>query len=330
MKPDSQPPMFGCHASGAPPPRPPPPPPPPSRAASVRTAAPGDDRAPPPPAAPPAAAAAATAAPASRRGRGSMLPLGRQPLPVTRHRRIARPAHRAVVLPVAVDPVRHPVVDGDVIHLADRQRHAELAVLRVLIARAAVAGQHPVRRRSSDRSRCRDSRRSRRPHRASERHAAISRSMEAAVHHEHFVGVLRIDVDADVVAGAADERAIPTHHPPRRARVVRSPQRSLVRRLDQRVHPLRRSTARSRRRSCRRADFGRPAVRFFHVVPPSCRHVDAAAGAAAEHRPRVQVDLPRAGDQDVGIRTRPSRGPTARVGIDEEHRCHVAPPSVVL
>src|SRR5439155_6148291 len=46
--------------------------------------------------------------------------------------RIARAAHRAVVLHVAVDVVGHLVVDRHVIHLADRQPHARRRRARVI------------------------------------------------------------------------------------------------------------------------------------------------------------------------------------------------------
>ena len=61
------------------------------------------------------------------------------------HRRIARPTHRPVVLPVAVDPVRHLVVGRDVVHLADRQLDLieGLAVID-RDAHAAVARGNPV------------------------------------------------------------------------------------------------------------------------------------------------------------------------------------------
>src|SRR5205085_3766509 len=54
----------------------------------------------------------------------------------------ARSAHRAVVLTIAVDPIRNLLVDGDVIHLADRQRDGleRLAVIG-RETRAQVVGQ---------------------------------------------------------------------------------------------------------------------------------------------------------------------------------------------
>src|SRR5258705_447825 len=55
-----------------------------------------------------------------------------------RHRH--RSAHRPIVLPVAVDPIGHPVVHVHVIHLTVRERHPHVALLRV-DARAAVIGQ---------------------------------------------------------------------------------------------------------------------------------------------------------------------------------------------
>ena len=156
-----------------------------------------------------------------------------------RDRRIARPAHRAVVLPVAVDPVRHLVVGGDVVHLANRQH--DLVEGPTMIGRdphAAVARCNPMIRilwihpdvvaiaasaAGVD----------------SERLPSVERPVEAAVRHEHFVGVGRIHVDPDVIARTADERPVPAHHAPCAAAIVGPPQRSLIRRLNERVHALR-------------------------------------------------------------------------------------------
>ena len=156
-----------------------------------------------------------------------------------RHRRVRRPAHRAVVLTVAVDPVRHPVVGADVIHLPDRQRHA-LAARRARNPRAAVVGQHEaaaVLRIDPDVVAVAAAAAT--ASAAAKRDAAVARSMEAAVQDEQVIRILRIDLHADVVARAADERAIPADGLPRRAAVFRSPQRALIRGLNQRVHPLR-------------------------------------------------------------------------------------------
>ena len=134
VKPDSQPPMFGCHARCR---------------RSLR------------PRLPPAAAggrAAPARASASRLSAASRLvPPGAAPRR-DRHdpRRTAwrrhgaalrqasvgrllrarrRPAHRPVVLAVAVDPVRHAVVHVHVIHLPVRQRHADRSLACVDVRR---------------------------------------------------------------------------------------------------------------------------------------------------------------------------------------------------
>ena len=209
-----------------------------------------------------------------------------------------RPAHRAVVLHVRVDVVRHLVVDGDVIHLADRQLHA-------LRAAAVLRGQ---------------------------RDAGVVRDREA-------IGVLRIPPDVVVVAAPVDaaerlaavdrleERAVGDRgsrprSPARRrggcssrrgrsARATSSRRaRSRRRRRSARPSPdpwsesaRRRDSnrsARRRRRSCRAATCGSPAASIFvHFAAAVARDVDAAARAAAEHRPRVHLDLPGAGDQIV-------------------------------
>src|SRR4029450_3069663 len=150
----------------------------------------------------------------------------------------ARTAHGAVVLAVAVDPVWHLLVDRHVIHLPDGQRDvAERAAVVPCDAGAAIARHTPVvgvarvhpdvvtvaAPAAGDR----------------EGLPAVGRAMEARVRDQHFILVLRVHLDADVVPGAADERAVPAHDVPGRAAVVRSPERPLVRGLDQRVHALR-------------------------------------------------------------------------------------------
>jgi hypothetical protein len=110
-----------------------------------------------------------------------------------------------------------------VIHLADGQRDAveRLAVIRS-DAHPAVTGRDPVigilrihpdvvtvaAPASLDR----------------ECLPAVHRSMEGTVGDEHLVGVRGIHHDPDVIPRPADERAIPAHDAPCRARIVRSPE----------------------------------------------------------------------------------------------------------
>ena len=148
-------------------------------------------------------------------------------------RRDARPAHRPVVLHVRVDGVRHLVVDGHVIHLADRQLHTPVAT--------AVLG----RERDAGVVRDRETIRILRippdvvvvaaPVDAAERLAAVDRLEERAVGDQDLVCVGGRDGEVDVVAGAADQLARPVHHAPVRPAVVGSPDRALILGLDERV-----------------------------------------------------------------------------------------------
>ena len=160
--------------------------------------------------------------------------------------------------------------------------------------------------------------------------AAILRAVHAAAHDEDVVGVLRIHHHADVVAGAADQRAIPADDLPRRAGVVGPPDRSLIGGLDQRVHPLACSTARSATSILPNGDFGMPVVTFVHLAPPSVRQVDAAAGTAAALHPGVLLDLPGAGEQRVRILASIDRPEQPVLRSTKSTRCQLAPPSVVL
>src|SRR6185312_11789087 len=147
----------------------------------------------------------------------------------------AWPAHGEEVLAVAVDPVRHLVVGGDVVVLPDRQDHVD----RVAGAGGDVVGRigrvdpHVVAIAAA----CR-------PHGlgvapvATEGAPAVSGEVRAAVGDVDVVRVLWIDRDADVVAGAAGERTVRAGEFPLLAAIVRAPQRTLVEGLDQGVDPL--------------------------------------------------------------------------------------------
>ena len=132
-----------------------------------------------------------------------------------------RPAHRAVVLHVAVDVVRHLVVDADVVHLPDRQLHTPVApamlrgngdagvvgdgeaigVLRIPPDVVVVAA----------------------PVDAAERLAAVDRLKERAVGDQDLVRIGRRDREVNVVAGASDQLARPVHDAPVRAAILAPP-----------------------------------------------------------------------------------------------------------
>ena len=180
-----------------------------------------------------AATAAATSTAATRAGHRRRVPAGRR----QRLGHIARPAHRAVILTIRIDPVRHARVDRDVIHLADRQRDAQRRA-HVLAgdACAGVIGETDVVRIQRVDP---DVVIVAAPWDVLERDAAVRRMEKAAVGDEHFVRVAGADFDIDVVARAPDQRAHPIHGLPARAAVVGAPHRALVRRLDERVNALR-------------------------------------------------------------------------------------------
>ena len=231
-----------------------------------------------------------------------------------------RATHRAVVLPVAVDPVRHLVVHGHVVHLADRQ-HKRREALPVVprVSGAGVAGRHPVRRVA-------------RVHpdvvaipaaaaRDRERLPAVERPVEAAVRHQHLKVVLRIHGHADVVAGAPDEAPVPAHHLPLLTAVVGAPERSLVGGLDQPIDPLG-----VRRRhghvDLPTDDRGVLVGNALPGGPGVARHVHAPR-PAAEHGPGVHHHLPGADEQHLG--TDVDRETDTRVGSTHRTRATSRP-----
>ena len=146
-----------------------------------------------------------------------------------------------------------------------------------------------------------------------ERLAAVGRRAERAVGDEDLVRVRRRDRELDVVAGAADQRALPVHDASSWRR----------RRPSARAIPGRRSGSARRRDSnsigatatsiLPSGDFGSPGASTLRPGRAAVvRHVDAAARAAAQHRPRVHLDLPRAGEQHVRDSSRPSTGRSSR------------------
>ena len=152
---------------------------------------------------------------------------------------------------------------------------------------------------------------------AAERLATILRAVEAAARNEDVVRILRVDRQANVVAGAADERAIPAHRRPGRPGIVASPERSLVGGLNQGVHPLR-----IRRRDCdinlAHRRLGHPVGDLRPLRAAVVRDVHPAARAAAQLRPRVLLHLPRSCEERVGIALIHREPRAARLLIDKQ------------
>src|SRR3954464_14583782 len=149
--------------------------------------------------------------------------------------------------------------------------------------------------------------------------AAIEGAMKAAVGDQYLEIILRIDGDADVISGAADQRTIAADELPRRAAVVRAPERTLIRSLDQRVDPL---GIRRRDGDIDLAHWGLRQPRVGDARPGRSgvtRDIHAAAGPTAEHRPGVHHDFPRAGEEHLGIGRIDGHSGTAGVRVDEEH-----------
>src|SRR5207249_3278276 len=158
---------------------------------------------------------------------------------------------------------------------------------------------------------------------------------ERAVRDEHFVLVHGRNGKMDVIAGAADQRALPVDDAPRAAAVVRAPQRSLVRRLDQRIDATGivrrdRDVNLSKRRS--RQPFDSPLI----LTPPakglaqgrSQSHprrtavgglVHAAAWSSAQLSPWMHLHLPRTREQRPRIFRVHRQTRAAGVLVDEQH-----------
>jgi len=157
--------------------------------------------------------------------------------------------------------------------------------------------------------------------------AAIGRQPKAAIGHQHFVGILRVDGDVDVISCAPDQCPLPTAVRPRFAAIVGAPDGSLIGRLNQRVHAL--------------GIIGRdghvdlPHRRLGHAVPFDARprpaaivcHINSAAwtvlrefaiGSAAEHRVGVHHYAPRSSEKRVRIAGIHRETRAASVRIDEQ------------
>ena len=136
--------------------------------------------------------------------------------------------------------------------------------------------------------------------------------------------VLRIHLDADVVAGAADERADPSSPPSTCRRRHRERQSDPWLAVWISAYTRFEFDGATRRRSCRPATSAGPVVEPRPGRAAVARDVDTAARAAAEHRPRVHHDFPRAGEQHVRIVRVDASGPEQPVfGSTNSTRCHV-------
>ena len=154
---------------------------------------------------------------------------------VLRHDRTgARQPHTAVVLSVGVHPVGAALIDRHPIHLPDRQRDAGVAGgirrrsenAHFVVAGHNVVAGHRRRRVPPDVMAVAAA--------AAPRHpdlSAVARPPQGTVGDQHMVGIIRRYADANVVAGATDQAAIPARVAPRLSAVVGSPQRSLRFRL---------------------------------------------------------------------------------------------------
>ena len=123
------------------------------------------------------------------------------------------------------------VVDGDVIHLANRELHAmEAAAVHGGDVQAAVIGDHEaigILRIDPDVVVVAA------PGHFLENFAAIERFEKAAIGDIHFVIVASGNRDANVIASAADQLALIIDSLPVFAGVVRTPKRALIFRLYQ-------------------------------------------------------------------------------------------------
>src|SRR6185437_9994187 len=247
---------------------------------------------------------------------------------------IAGTTHGAVVLAVGVDPVGDAVIGGDVIHLAvgnaDREHlfsggDAGAAVVGENVA-ARDLGVHPdvvavaARRVQTGRAGLGAGAG------LVEGLAAIVGAVETAVGDQHVVRVLRVDGNADVVAGAADEGAVPVDVAPGRAAIIAAPERALVGGLDERVHALGVAgrdgdvnLAHGRLgHAGRDGDVGPGGASVFAEVDAAAGGAGVAGPDAAELSPSLHHHLPGAGEQDVGVMGVHGEAGAAGVGIDEE------------
>ncbi len=250
----------------------------------------------------------------------------RQQSVAARLRNVTGNAPAAIILPVAVEPVRNLVVARDVIDLPVRQRDLHGSPCPGRDVRAAVIGQHVMRRIGridpavvAISAGCGTQRLHLLAALARKGLATVARIMVAAVQDQHAVGVLRIGLDENVVTRAHDEVAVPAHDLPVAAAVVAAPDRTLVLGLDQCVHALRIGRRDGyvdlAERRFRKSVRGRQMRPCLAVV---VRDVHAAARAAAQLGPRAHAELPGAGEHGVGIAWIHAEPATAGFLIDEQ------------
>ncbi len=199
----------------------------------------------------------------------------------------------------AGDVVRHPVVDGHVVELADRQRRREpgLAAVDGDVPRRRRCGDHPLGVRR-DRSRGRDGRRGGMPLTCSN---VLPPSMLLSIGtwgNQTTFGIGGCDGERRVVPGALPQRVAAGGERPVLAAVVGAEEAALLR-FDQRVD------AAGVRRRDRDADLapdplGQAVAReLLPGVAAVAGDVEAAARAAAGQVPGTAPRLPEAGEDDV-------------------------------
>ena len=225
-----------------------------------------------------------------------------QPLREAASETVARHPVGAVILAVAVEEVGDLRIREHVVHLRDRQHHAGVALAAVQgHAGPAVVGDqvavgvqrvHPdvvvVAARPEPRAR--------------QRRAAVQRHAEAHRDEVQPVGIVRRHGEAHVIRRALGHVVVAAHEPPGGARVVGAVQRR-VRVLHQRVHPVRVG------RGDRHRDLSHGVIRLGEPVARQAlprraavaRHPQPAARPAAFQVPRLDLELPHRGEQDVRV-----------------------------
>src|SRR6185312_8720575 len=235
----------------------------------------------------------------------------------------AWPAHGEEVLAVAVDPVRHLVVGGDVVVLPDRQDHVDGIAGAGGDAGAAIAGDDVVGRIGRIDPHVVAIAATCRAHGlgvaavAAEGAPTVSGKVRTAVGDVDVVGVLGVDRDADVVAGAAGERTVGAGEFPALAVIVRAPQRTLVEGLDQGVDPLWIGWGDGH------VDLAQGRFRQALVQPGPghavvARGEYAAARTAAVLLPGALGDLPGAGKEYVRVVRVHAQAGAAGILVDEQ------------
>ncbi len=211
----------------------------------------------------------------------------------------ARAAHGAVVLHLAVHEVGDPVVGRDVVHLADRQSYRRpLPAARRGDQDAEVVADHHAARVLRVR-----------PHVVVVAAPAdLLRGLAAVVGRSHhvgrevdLVGVVGHDEHPRVVVGTFVQEPAVVDELPLFPAVVGAPERSALPRLDERVDALRVALS--------DGDGDLAERRFRQAVPRDplprrpavARNEDPAPGPAALAPPRLDVDLPRAGEEGARI-----------------------------